>query len=189
MKKAFLSLIAGAMALVAIPAIAQQLNYSEVVQTKTVTVATQAGAYTGGNCLAAAQTIPGAIRPGGTGGTYIASVAVVDPARQTAANNAMTLWIFNSAPTGTYTQGSACSVAAADAGAFMGAITIAAGNCVQNAAATSVCSLVLAQRLPVWGIPIPNTGGTQNIWFVPVITATPTYTSANLTFTFGLNPN
>lgn len=171
---------------IAIPALAEA-SFSNVILTTRVGVAMQAGAYSAGNCLAAAQTIPGVIRPGGGGGTTIVSVALTDPAHQTAANNAQTLWIFNAAPTGTYTQGSACALAAADRAAFLGSIVIASTDCVLDSGTTTSCTKLLT--FPASAIPLPNPSGTQNLWFVPVITATPTYGSATVTYIFNTQPN
>jgi len=171
---------------VAIPAYAEAA-FSNVILTTRVTVTPDTSAYGAGDCISGAQTIPGVIRQGGGGGTTIAGVTLIDPARQTAANNAMTLWIFNAVPTGTYTANSVCNIAVADRGAFLGSISIAAGDCMLDAANTTVCTKL--PNFPASAIAPPNTGATGALYFVPVIVATPTYGANNLTFVFLTQPN
>jgi hypothetical protein len=180
-----LSLVA---ALFAAPVRAQSSNYSNAVLTSSVTITPNASAYSAGQCLGGILAVPGMIRPASPGGTIIQGVTLVDPAHQTAANDAMNIWVFNQLPTGTYTDHAACNLAAADIGKFVGTIPIAAANCMLDAAPTNtICSVTTSLYLTA--LPPNITGGSSSLWFVPVITATPTYGANNLTLTIKSQPN
>ena len=158
------------------------------VSQQQIKVVPNASAYSAGYCIGGVLAVPSMQRPQGPGGTVIFGVTVVDPQHQTAANDAMTLLVFNQQPTGSYTDHTNCQVAAADVPSLVAQLSIASTNCVQDEGpATTVCTIspTLAVSLPPTSMPIVN----GQLWIVPIAVATPTYgSSALLYFNFMATP-
>lgn len=150
-----------------------------------VTFTATAGAYSAGQCLGGVLTVPNIIRAQNTGGAILSGVSFVDAAHNTAANDALTLLVFNAQPSGTYTDQAACAIAAADRTKFVGQLVIAASNCNQDSGpATTVCTIT--PSLPLNAASLPPTS--SNTWVVPIVQATPTYGAISLIFNFMATP-
>ena len=173
--------LAGVALALAAAAHAQLMSVSQ----QQVLVSPNASAYSAGQCLGGVLTVPAVVRPNGPGGAKLTGVSFVDPQAQSAANDALTLLIFTTQPTGTYTDHANCNVAAADVVKLAGALVIASSACVQDQTpATTVCTITPSLPLNV-AMPITN----PNIWVVPIVAATPTYgASAKLYFNFMAEP-
>jgi hypothetical protein len=168
-----------ALCLAALPAASEVGGVSQ----QQVAVTPTATAYVAGYCLGGVLAVPNMLTVQGPGGTVLAGFTFVDPAGQTAANDAMSLLIFNAAPTGTYTDHAACAVAAADQPHLVGLAIVAAANCLAIASSATVCQT--EPNIPVnAAMPI----GSSNLWVVPIITATPTYGTTTLYFNFAATP-
>jgi putative hemolysin len=155
------------------------------VATTQIQVTPNSGAYSAGQCLGGVLAIPQMLRTGSYGGTILTSIELVDPAHQTAANDVMTFLVFNVAPTGTYTDHAACSVAAADRPNLVGVAAFAAANCVlDGGTATTVCEVLPNLPLTSGAFPVVST----NLWIVPFVAATPTYGAVTLYFNFSATP-
>jgi hypothetical protein len=148
-----------------------------------VTVVPNAAAYTAGNCLGGVLTVPGVTRTQGQSGAKLIGVSFVDGAHNTVANDAMTLFVFDAPPiNGTYADHAACNIAAADLPNLIGAVSIGAANCAQDAATNTVCTIT--PTLPITVRPQPVVR--NSIYVLPVVAATPTYGAAmTLYFNFG----
>lgn len=175
-----------ALAAAPLPVAAQSLPS---VSQQQVQVTPAASAYTAGNCLGGVLTVPNMVRAGGPGGTVIKGFTFVDPAGQSAANDAMTVLVFKQAPTGTYTDHAACALASADQPYLVGIFAIGSGGCTVIDSAATVCEVL--PNLPVNVNPnTPTQAAITNtsLWFVPIIAATPTYGTTTLYFNFAATP-
>lgn len=254
-----IALLGVALALFALPAAAQPAS----VAGSQVTFTPNSSAYSAGLCLGGVIAAPNLVRPHGPGGANLTGVTFVDPAHQTAANDALTILVFNVKPIGTYTDHSNCQLAATDIPLLVGVVSIASSNCAQDqgptntvctitptlpvsaptavySLATSATSAAGSATLTFSSVPAyikpgqvvadttasgalsagtlvtgttsttvtinpPVTATTvgsgdtitftqtqptinNSLWFVPIVVATPTYGSNNLTFSFFTTP-
>lgn len=157
--------------------------YAQTATTQ-VKVLPNAGAYSAGNCLGGVLTIPGMVRAGHAGGTILAQVDIVDP---TGANAAVDILFFNAAPTGTYTDHTACNVAVADQPFLVGTAVNTGFTCVlDQSVVTGLC-----QGTPTILItPAVLPAKTSNLWAVPIMRGTPTYgAGVTLYFNFKAFPD
>lgn len=177
--------VAGLCLLAATAALAQTVGY---VVTGQVKVTPNSGAYSAGYCLGGVLTVPKMIRPNGPGGTTLRAVTFLDPAAQSGTNDAMNLFVFNKAPTGTYTDHATCHIGTPDYVNLIGSLAIAASNCVQDGTPATVTTCTIQPALPLAAGTLPVTS--DSIWVVPILAAAPTYgTPQTLYFTFGSTPN
>lgn len=161
-------LLIAALAFLAAPAIAQIADYSNPVQTVTFAITPTTGVRTAGDCLGTTQVGYGMLRPGGPGGSVVVGITTIDTAAQSAANNALNIWIFNAAPTGTYTDKTACNVAAADQPNLVGVIVTASTDCViDKTPSVTICTKNVV-------IPVSGTAG-SSLWFQANTVATPNF--------------
>ena len=177
------SALAGlALVFLAVPALAQ----TKSVSLAQITVTPNASAYSAGQCLGGVLTLPGMIQPSGPGGTLMGAVTFVDPQNQGTTADQVNILLFNKQPTGTYTDHSTCTLAAADAPNLVAILPIATANCSSTGLSATVCTLIPNMGVPVNGaMPIVS----SNLWAIPVINGTPNYgASASLYFTFSATP-
>ena len=164
------------------PALA--LGQTKSVAWSQVVVQPNTGAYAAGSCLGGVLTIPNMLQPQGPGGTIITSFTFLDPAHQTAANDAMTIWLLNAAPTGSYTDHSACSLAAADIPFVVGVLNVASSACFQDQAPNSTTCTVTTNLALAGAMPVTS----PNLYAIPFVAATPTYGTSKLYFNFLATP-
>ena len=164
------------------PALAQ----TKSVSWQQIIVVPNASAYSAGQCIGGVLTLPAMFNPQGPGGTVITSFTFVDPQHQSAANDAMSIWIFNALPSGSYTDHAGCAVAAADLPILVGVITVASSNCAQDSGpATTICTINNFALALAGSFPVTN----PNLYAVAIATATPTYgSSAKIYFNFMATP-
>lgn len=161
-------------------------NNAPAISQAVVSVTPNSSIYSAGNCLGGVLTVSGMVTPGSSGGAVIVGATFVDPAHQSTANDAQTIVVFGAKPTGTYTDHSACNIAAGDQANVVGVIQIASTSCFQDSSpSTTVCSVTLS--LPV--APKAQPQSSSALWFVPIIAATPTYGTTTLTYAFKSQPN
>lgn len=180
----FAVLAAVTLLLLALPPAARAQTKS--VSWQQVVVTPNASAYSAGQCIGGVLTLPAMFNPQGPGGTVLTSFTFVDPQHQSTANDALSIWIFNAPPSGSYTDHAGCAVAAADLPILVGVITVASSNCAQDSGpATTICTinnfaLALAGMFPVIN---------PNLYAVAIAAGTPTYgSSAKLYFNFMATP-
>ena len=152
------------------------------VSTSQVTVTPSASAYVSGYCLGGVLAVPNMVRVGGgTMGTIVVDVDIVDP---TGSDATVDIFVFNQAPTGTYTDHANCTVAAADQPYLRGVIFGTSFTCaLDEATTTGICRATPAQSLMQGGL------SSTNLWFLPIIRSTPTYGSGKtLYFNFTAMP-
>lgn len=129
----------------ALPALAQNSS----IAGSQVAITPNSGAYSAGLCLGGIIEAPGLVKPGGPGGAILNGVTFLDLAHQTAANDAMSILVFNVKPTGTYTDHANCQLAAGDVQLLVGVISIAAANCVLDQGPTNtVCTVTPSLSVP-----------------------------------------
>jgi hypothetical protein len=164
-------LLATLAALMASPALAQ-------VSTSQVSVTPNAAQYTAAYCLGGVLNVPNLVRSGGSAnGTIIVDVDIVDT---TGSDVSIDLFVFSQAPTGTYTDHAACTIAAADQAYLKGVIPGSTFTCAKDSAgSTGICratpALSVTQTAGTTSAPILPTS--TSLWFVPIIRGTPTYGS------------
>lgn len=160
-------------------------NNAPAVSQTVVSVTPNSGAYSAGNCLGGVLTVSGMVTPGSSGGAVIVGATFVDPAHQSTTNDAQTIVVFGAKPTGTYTDHSACNIAAGDQANVVGVIQIASTSCFQDSSpSTTVCTVTLS--LPVVK---SQPQSSSALWFLPIVAATPTYGANTLTYAFKSQPN
>lgn len=141
------------------------------VSTSQVAVVPNASAYSAGQCVGGVLAVPNMVRVGGSlNGTIIADVDIVDT---TGSDVSIDLFVFSQAPTGTYTDHAACTVAVADRAFLRGVILGANATCAKDSAGTTgICRGTPA-------LSISQTGQNSNaLWFLPIMRGTPTYGAA-----------
>lgn len=166
MRKLLLALAAAAA--LAWPAAAQ-------VSTSQVSVTPASAAYSAAQCIGGVLTVPDMVRTGRfVSGAIIVDVDIVDTS---ATNATIDLLVFSQAPTGTYTDRTACVVAAADQAFLQGAIFGSSFTCaVDSGSATGICRATPA-------LAITQKSSTNNaLWFLPIMRSTPTYGTGKTLF-------
>ncbi len=85
--------------------------------------------------------------------------------------------MFNAAPTGTYVDNVACTVASADVARLAGVVPNTLFTCVKDQPTTTgIC-----QATPALPVTTTATGsGNTNLWVVPIMRGTPTYGASKL---------
>ena len=112
------------------------------------------------------------------GAGKILSLVIIDPDHNTAANLAGTLWLFKASVTQAAAD-AAHSVSDADMLHLIGMIPIATADSILTAANTAACVRLSA--------PLPfDLAGGKVIYGIYVVTATPTFAGASLTFKLGI---
>jgi hypothetical protein len=155
--------------------------------TSQVLVTPNAAAYTAGMNIGGILTIPGAIRPGGQGGTISAQVDIVD---STGSDAAIDIFFFNALPSGTYTDHTNFTLATADQSSLVGVIFNTSYSCAQDQPAThGICqSSISANATALTSAKLPPVG--SSLWAVPIMRGTPTYgASQTLYFNFKFFPD
>lgn len=175
-----LAIVAFVIALVGTEARAQ-------VVSGTTTITPNSNIYVSAYCLGGVQAVPNLITIGHDGGTIITGATLVD---STGTNAAVDLVVFNAAPTGTYTDHAACTIASADQSKIAGFIQNTTFSAmVDSGSATGIEMATPALPIVVTG---PNGGKPilTTLWVLPIVRATPTYGAAKtLTLTIYALPD
>jgi hypothetical protein len=134
--------------------------------------------YSSGDNIGGINTITNAMYANGASG-FISELDIWDKAAQAPA---LIIDIFDTSPSGTYTDNSA-EVIAGDHAIWLGSISVAAGDWATTGAVSRV-------SLKGINLPVKATGGTRNLLFTVVTTSTPNYAStSDLVFKFGIIQN
>jgi hypothetical protein len=133
-----------------------------------------AGAYSAGDVIGGELALTNAMRV--TSGTGVLHSLVLFDADNEGA--AMEVMLFDSNPSGTYTDNGAPTWNAADEAKFLGKVSIGTGDYITVNAVKLLCKTNI-------GLAVAANGATD-LYAVVVVTATPTYgTTTDLTFRFG----
>ena len=152
-----------------------------VPQTSIIPTATQ---YTAGNCLgnagaSAVIATTSLVSPSGTTGSLLVDVSITDTSGQDAPIDFLFL---SSAPTGTYTDHSACQLTAADSQNVIGRVSVTSYVAYGTPGVGTLTGNVLA--LTALPVTYPTL---RNLWVIPVVQGTPTYgASKTLYLNFGV---
>jgi hypothetical protein len=171
----------------ALPALAQNATNSPAVSSTLDSITPNTSAYVAGNCLGGVRPVSAMVAPSGPGGAVISGVTITDPSHNSAANEAQNIIVFNALPTGTYTDHAACNIAAADQDNVVGIIQVAAANCIQDSTpSTTICDV---RNIGLAVNPLVLPVKTSQLWFLPIVTATPTFGTTTLFYTYKSQPN
>lgn len=173
------------LALMASPALAQE----KLTVTSQVTIVPAVPAYVAGYCLGGVMTVPGLVRPSGTGGTIIESETIVDLSGKDVSPD---IFFFKAKPTGTYTDHSTCSISAADAVNMIGLVQSASFSCSLASASTiGVCQSWVPIHLNTTPISTTSTPPviSSNVWAIAIARAATSYGTTSLYFNFQAWPD
>lgn len=156
------------------------------VNTPALKIIPKSAAYSAGNCLlgngvTGALQVTGSVTSQGDGGTLLTDITVIDSSGQDANIDFL---VFEQQPTGTYTDGSACSLATADLPFVLGPFKITSYTTYGTPGVGRVGGLAASINILPPGSAAPALRG---FWVVPVVQGTPTYgSSQTLNIQFGV---
>lgn len=149
----------------------QSGGFTRTVKITGAQVGADGAAYATGDVIGDKSPIEIELTRGQTGTCVIQTVVIRDLSKQ---SSALDLLVFDSLPTGTFTDNSACDIADADITKVAGVISVAAADY----ASFNDNSVATVRNI---GLAIQSQESTKTkVWIVPVSRGTPTYVADEL---------